>query len=92
MTLVTDCHLKILVGENNTAIKRMRNAVHDKQIFLIVDESTLFDTLYLNILMESLETPQVRYLYDCQLLKFMTVNLETKTFIAQFRYENQISL
>ena len=47
-------------------IKRKRNAVHDKQIFVIVDESTLSGTQYLNILVGSLETPHVSYLYDCQ--------------------------
>ena len=46
-------------------LKRIRNAVHDKQSFLIVDESTLSDTQYLNILVGSLETPHVSYLYDC---------------------------
>ena len=50
-------------------LKQIRNVVHDKQIFLIVDESTLSGTQYLNILVESLETPQVSYLYDCQPLK-----------------------
>ena len=50
-------------------LKRIRNAVHDKQIFLIVDESTLSGTQYLNILVGSLETPHVSYLYDCQPLK-----------------------
>ena len=50
-------------------IKRIRNAVHDKQIFLFVDESTLSGTQYLNILVGSLETPHVSYLYDCQSLK-----------------------
>ena len=30
-------------------LKQIRNAVHDKQIFLIVDESTLSGTQYLNI-------------------------------------------
>ena len=50
-------------------LKRIRNAVHDKQIFLIVDESTVSGTQYLNILVGSLETPQVSYLYDCQSLK-----------------------
>ena len=50
-------------------LKRIRNTVHDKLIFLIVDESTLFGTQYLNILVESLETPYVSYLYDCQPLK-----------------------
>ena len=49
--------------------KRIRNAVYDKQIFLIVDESTLSGTQYLNILVGSLETPRVSYLYDCQPLK-----------------------
>ena len=50
-------------------LKRIRNAVHDKQIFLIVDESTLSRTRYLNILAGSVETPHVSYLYDCQPLK-----------------------
>ena len=40
-------------------LKRIRNAVHNKQIFLIVDESTLSGTQYLNILVGSLETPHV---------------------------------
>ena len=50
-------------------LKRIRNAVHDKQVFLIVDESTLSGTQYLNILVGSLETPHISYLYDCQPLK-----------------------
>ena len=50
-------------------LKRIRNAVHDNQIILIVDESTLSGTQYLNILVGSLETPHVSYLYDCQPLK-----------------------
>ena len=50
-------------------LKRIRNAAHDKQMFLNVDESTLSGTQYLNILVESLETPHVSYLYDCQPLK-----------------------
>ena len=50
-------------------LKRIRNAVHDKQIFLIVDESILSGTQYLNILVGSLEIPHVSYLYDCQPLK-----------------------
>ena len=49
--------------------KRIRNVVHDKQIFRIVDESTLSGTQYLNILVGSFETPHVSYLYDCQPLK-----------------------
>ena len=47
----------------------LRNAVHDKQIFFIVDESTLSGTQYFNILVGSLETPHISYLYDCQPLK-----------------------
>ena len=47
----------------------MRNAVHEKQTFLIVDESTVSGTQYLNILVGSLETPHVSYLCDCQPLK-----------------------
>ena len=50
-------------------LRRIQNAVHDKQFFLIVDESTLSGTQYLNILMGSRETPHVSYLYDCQPLK-----------------------
>ena len=50
-------------------LKRIRNAVHDKLIFLIVDESTLSGMQYLNILVGSLETLHVNYLYDCQSLK-----------------------
>ena len=50
-------------------LKRIRNAVYDKQIVLIVDESTLSGTQFLNILVGSLETPHVSYLYDCQPLK-----------------------
>ena len=51
-------------------LKRIRNAVHDKQFFLIVDESTLSGTQYLNNLVGSLKTPRVSYLYDCQPLNF----------------------
>ena len=50
-------------------LKRIRNALHDKQVFVIVDESTLSGMQYLNILVGSLETSHVSYLYDCQPLK-----------------------
>ena len=50
-------------------LKRIRNAVYDKQIFFIVDESTLSGTQYLNILVGSLETAHVSYSYDCQPLE-----------------------
>ena len=36
-------------------LQRIRNAVHDKQIFLVVDESNLFGIQYLNILVENSE-------------------------------------
>ena len=51
-------------------LKRIRNAVHDKQIFPIVEESTLSGLQYWHILVGSLETPHVSYLYDCQPLKY----------------------
>ena len=50
-------------------LKRIQNAVHDKQIFLIVDESPVSGKQYLNILVGSLEIPHVSYLYNCQPLK-----------------------
>jgi len=51
-------------------LQRIRNTVHDKQMFLVVDESTLSSTQYFNILVGSLETPHVSYLYDCQPLTY----------------------
>ena len=48
------------LSEDN--LKRIQNAVYDKQIFLILDESTASGTQYLNILMGSLKTPQVSLL------------------------------
>ena len=47
--------------------------------FLIVDESTLSGTQYLNILVGSLETPHISYLYDCQFLK----SAHSRNIIAQ---------
>ena len=60
-------------------LMQIRNAVHDKQIFLIVDESTVSGLQYLNILVGSLETPHVSYLYDSQPLKCTS----NSTIIAQ---------
>ena len=67
-------------------LKQIPNAVQNKQIFHIVDERTLSGTQYFNILVGSLETPHVSYLYDCQplqcaliatsLLKRLTMLLE----------------
>ena len=45
-------------------LQRIRNAVHDKQILLIVNESSPSGMQYLNILVESLKTPHVSYLQD----------------------------
>ena len=46
-------------------LQQMRNAVHGKQIFLVVDGSTL-SGIHLNILVGSLGTPHISYLYNCQ--------------------------
>ena len=43
----TTCHLKRKLSEDE--LKQIRNAIHDKQIFVIVDESTLSGMQYLNI-------------------------------------------
>ena len=64
----TTCRQTALQLSENE-LKRIRNAVHDKQVFVIVDESTLSGTQYLNILVGSLRTQHVSYLYDCQPLK-----------------------
>ena len=53
-------------------LRRIRNAVHEKQIFAIVDESTSSGTQYLIILVGNLQIPHVSYLYDCQPLKCAT--------------------
>ena len=62
----TNCRRTALQSSKDE-LKRIQNAVHDKQIFVIVDESALSDMQYLNILVECLETPHISYLYDCQL-------------------------
>ena len=64
----TPCRLTALPLSKNE-LKQIRNAVHDKQIFLVVDESTVSGTQYLNILVGSRETLHIGYLYDCQPLK-----------------------
>ena len=46
--------------------QRIRKAVQDKQIFSVVDESTLSGIQNINILAGSLETPHGSYLCDCQ--------------------------
>ena len=47
-------------------LKRIRNAVHEKQI---VNKSTLSGRQYLNILVGSVKIPHVSYFYDYQPLK-----------------------
>ena len=64
----TTCRRTALQLSKNE-LKRIQNAVHDEQISLFVDESIVFGTQYLNILVGSLETSHVSYLYDCQPLK-----------------------
>ena len=54
---------------NEDELKRIRNAVHDQQIFLIVDENTMSGTQILNLLVGSLKTPHVSFFCDCQPLK-----------------------
>ena len=77
MTLVIGHRLPSVTTSGRTTLqlskdelKRIPNAVHDKQIFLIVDESNVSGTKYLNILVGSLETPLVSYLYNCQPLRW----------------------
>ena len=47
-------------------ILRIRNAVHEKQIFLVADQTIPSGIQYLNILAGSQETPHVSYSYDFQ--------------------------
>ena len=44
----------------------MRNAIRDKPIFLLVDESNLSGIQCLNVLVGNLETSHISYLYECQ--------------------------
>lgn len=37
----------------------------DKQLFMVVDESEISGTQYINILIGSIESPSVTYVYDC---------------------------
>ena len=48
----TTCRRTALQLSENE-LKRLRNAVHDKQIFLFVDDSTFSGTNYLNVLVGS---------------------------------------
>ena len=64
----TTCRRTALQLSENE-LKRIRNAVHDNQLFVIVGESTVSGSQNLNVLVGSLETPHVSYLYDCQPLK-----------------------
>ena len=68
----TTCRQTALqLNEMNYSKYEMLFMNHDKQIFPIVDESTLSGTQYSNIIMDSLKTPRVSYLYDSQPLKFI---------------------
>ena len=50
-------------------LQQTGNAANKNQIFLVLDESTLSDIQYLNILVGSLEIPHDSYLYDWQPLQ-----------------------
>ena len=52
-------------------LQQIRNTVHDKQVFLVVDESIPSGIWYLNMLVISPEKPHVNYLLDCQPLPCM---------------------
>ena len=57
---------KAVLKLGSDELQRIRNAVDDKLIFLVVDESNVSGTQYLNILVGALETPHVSFLYNCQ--------------------------
>ena len=65
--LKTTCR-KTMLQLSADELQRTKNAIHDKQIFLIVDESTLSGIQYLNMIVESRETPHVNCLYVYQSL------------------------
>ena len=67
--LKTTCR-KTMLQLSADELQRTKNAVHDKQIFLIVDESTLSGIQYLNMIVESRETPHVNCLYVYQSLPY----------------------
>ena len=74
MPFETNCR-RTALQLSEDELKRIRNAVHDKQILLIIDENNLSGTQYLNILVGSLETSHVSYLYECQPLKCSNSNI-----------------
>ena len=53
---------KTVLQLSASQLQQMRNAAQHKQIFLVVDESTLSGIQYLNSLFGSIETPHVSYL------------------------------
>ena len=62
-----------------------------KQIFLIVNESTLSGMQHLNILVGNLETPDVSYLYDCQPLKCAPTLLKQLTMLLEILESTEAS-
>ena len=83
----TTCRITVLQLSADE-LQQIRYAVHDKQIFPVVDESTLSGTQHLNILVGSQETPQVSYLCGCQLL----LCLPNSNSIPQTVYDDAKSL
>ena len=56
---------RILLQLSADKLRRIRNAIHDNQAFLVVNENTLSGTPYLNVLVGSLETSHGRYMQGC---------------------------
>ena len=63
----TTCR-KTVLHFSAVELQQIKNAVSGKQIFLVVDVSTVSGIKYLNILFESLETSHISCLYGCQSL------------------------
>ena len=59
----TTCR-KIVLQLSVDELQQIRNAVHYKQIFLVVDESTPSKIQYLNILVGNLKTFHITYFYN----------------------------
>ena len=63
----TTCR-KTVVKLGTDELQRIRNVLDNKHIFLVVDESTLSRTQYLNILVETLDMPHISWLSTLAML------------------------
>ena len=50
-------------------MQRLKELLHDKNVFLIVDESQVSDSKYLNILIGETAVPEVTYVLDCSVVE-----------------------